>query len=118
MAAAAHPLALIMALVLGLPSGVAHGQSQDPALKLIKGGPTPTAVPNKPAEFLPSRRCPLVVASSNSSTQPMRIDPALVAAKNRMGCISPQDAIYGSDGCPLRLCGANQGVVPLPPRLP
>ena len=24
------------------------------------------------------------------------------------------DAIYGNNGCPVRRCGANQGVVPLP----
>jgi hypothetical protein len=41
-----------------------------------------------------------------------------VAAKNRLGCLSPQDAVYGKDGCPLRLCSANQGVVPLPEPLP
>jgi hypothetical protein len=117
MAAAARPLALPL-LLLALAAGGARGQSPDPALKLIKGGATPTAVPNDPAEFLPSRRCPLVVARNNSSAQPLRINPALVAAKNRLGCISPQDAVYGNDGCPLQLCGANQGVVPLPQQLP
>ena len=44
----------------------------------------------------------------------MRIAPADVAAKNRLGCVSPNDAIYGNNGCPVRRCGANQGVVPLP----
>jgi hypothetical protein len=117
MAAAARPLVL-PALLLALAAGSARGQSPDPALQLIKGGGTPTAIPNNPAEFLPSRRCPLVVASNNSSAQPLRINPSQVAAKNRLGCLSPQDAVYGKDGCPLRLCSANQGVVPLPEPLP
>jgi hypothetical protein len=31
-----------------------------------------------------------------------------------MGCLSPADAVYGADGCPLRLCGADAGVIQLP----
>jgi hypothetical protein len=44
----------------------------------------------------------------------MRLPPSEVAAKNKLGCLSPNDAIYGSDGCPTRLCGQNSGAVPLP----
>jgi hypothetical protein len=58
--------------------------------------------------------CPLVVSASNSELQPRRIQPSQVAGKNAGGCLSPSDAIYGPDGCPLKLCGANAGVIPLP----
>jgi hypothetical protein len=58
--------------------------------------------------------CPLLVPASNSELQPKRIQPSQVAGKNAGGCLSPGDAIYGPDGCPLKLCGANAGVIPLP----
>jgi len=58
--------------------------------------------------------CPLVVAAKNSDLQPRRIPTSQVAGKNAGGCLSPSDAIYGPDGCPLKLCGANAGVIPLP----
>lgn len=58
--------------------------------------------------------CPLLVAPSNSEFQPKRIQPSQVAAKNAAGCLSPSDAIYGPDGCPLKLCGPNAGVIQLP----
>ena len=58
--------------------------------------------------------CPLVVAPQNSDLQLRRIPPSQVAGKNAGGCLSPSDAIYGPDGCPLKLCGANAGVIPLP----
>ena len=58
--------------------------------------------------------CPLVVSANNSELQPKRIQPSQVAGKNAGGCLSPSDAIYGPDGCPLKLCGANAGVIPLP----
>jgi len=37
-----------------------------------------------------------------------------VASKNALGCLSPADGIYGPDGCPLRLCGPEAGVIQLP----
>lgn len=114
LAALSLPLLLTAGLAAPLVGGVARSQGRDPTLQLIKGGGTPTAVPNNPAEFLPSRRCPLIVPGNDWSAQPMRIAPADVAAKNRLGCVSPNDAIYGNNGCPVRRCGANQGVVPLP----
>jgi hypothetical protein len=55
------------------------------------------------AEALPS--CPLLNPQDPAAIQPLRLDPAQVALKNRIGCLSMQDAIYGRDGCPLRLCG-------------
>ena len=58
--------------------------------------------------------CPLLVSPSNSEFQQKRIQPNQVAAKNSGGCLSPSDAIYGPDGCPTKLCGANSGVISLP----
>ena len=47
--------------------------------------------------------------------QPRRIQPDQVKGKNAMGCLSPADAVYGADGCPLRLCNPDAGVIQLPP---
>lgn len=63
---------------------------------------------------LPTNPCPLIVAPADAAMQPLRIPAADVAKKNRAGCLSPSDAIYGSDGCPLRLCSPAAGVIPLP----
>lgn len=59
-------------------------------------------------------QCPLVVPMAQSDLQPLRIAPAQVAAKNAKGCLSAADAIYGPDGCPLRLCGKDAGLIQLP----
>ena len=48
--------------------------------------------------------CPLVVPSQVSFLQPKRLRPEEVKAKNAAGCLSAADAIYGADGCPLKLC--------------
>jgi hypothetical protein len=32
-----------------------------------------------------------------------------------MGCLSAADAIYGKDGCPIKLCGEASGSFQLPP---
>lgn len=56
--------------------------------------------------------CPLIVSPELPALQPIRILPSQVAAKNRMGCLSAADAIYGPDGCPLRLCPASSGAFP------
>jgi hypothetical protein len=56
--------------------------------------------------------CRLLVPASQSYLQPRRIQPNQVAAKNAMGCLSQADAVYAADGCPLRLCGPNAGVIP------
>ena len=56
--------------------------------------------------------CPVLASPGKPNPtllQPMRIKPQQVKAKNAMGCLSPSDAIYGPDGCPLRFCGANSG---------
>ena len=66
------------------------------------------------AQALPKPPCPLVVPASQKLLQPRRIQPNQVQAKNAMGCLSPADAFYGADGCPLRMCGAEAGVIQLP----
>jgi hypothetical protein len=59
--------------------------------------------------------CKLVVPESEAVLQPMKIRPEQVPLKNRLGCLSPADAIYGADGCPVSLCGKGQGAFQLPP---
>jgi len=66
------------------------------------------------AQALPKPSCPLVVPASQKLLQPRRIQANQVQAKNEMGCLSPADAVYGADGCPLRMCGAEAGVIQLP----
>jgi hypothetical protein len=68
------------------------------------GGPRPPLPP-----------CPLLVPRRFFVLQPLRIRPEEVAWKNRLGCLSAADAIYGPDGCPKRLCGkAGEGPIRLP----
>lgn len=96
-------------LAVGLP-GRALAESAD--LQLIKGGGTPAAI-----QGIPSRQrlsCPLLVKPGDAELQPLSIAPDQVQAKNRLGCLSSSDAIYGPDGCPKQLCGAGRGVIPLP----
>ncbi|MFQ6537395.1 MULTISPECIES: hypothetical protein [Aphanothece] len=59
--------------------------------------------------------CPWLVPVRQRELQPKRLHPAEVPGKNARGCLSPHDAVYGPDGCPLRLCGPEAGVLPLPP---
>jgi len=111
---AAAPLTrLIVPLLLLSSSALAQSTSNDPALKLIRGGGTP-AVFKSGQPYLPPNSCPAIVDVNAGGIQPMRLPTTEVAAKNKLGCLSPNDAIYGADGCPLRLCGQNQGAVPLP----
>ena len=100
------------ALLVGTPVAIAQN-SNDPALKLIKGGGTP-AVFGGQNQPLPPSSCPAIVNIAAGDVQPLRIAPGVVAAKNKLGCLSPNDAVYGSDGCPIRLCGVGKGLVPLP----
>jgi hypothetical protein len=100
-------------LLLGGMGAEAQVGSSDPALKLIRGGGTPAVFkPGQP--ILPADSCPAIVNRAAGDVQPMRLPPSQVAAKNRLGCLSPNDAIYGPDGCPTRLCGQSRGAVPLP----
>jgi hypothetical protein len=64
------------------------------------------------AALVPSP-CRLVVSPGQSVLQPLKIRPDQVPLKNRLGCLSPADAVYGVDGCPMRLCGPTKGVFPL-----
>jgi hypothetical protein len=76
------------------------------------------ASPNQPESIrtdrLPPQPCPLVVPADLPALQPLRIAPSQVARKNRRGCLSPADAIYGPDGCPVKLC-TKSGAFDLPP---
>lgn len=81
-----------------------------------QNGPSPNqplaingAVPPVPSP------CRLVVPPDQAVLQPMKILPEQVALKNRLGCLSPGDAVYGPDGCPVRLCGKGEGAFQLPP---
>jgi hypothetical protein len=78
------------------------------------------ASPNQPLaisgpEALVPSPCKLVVPADQAVLQPMKIRPEQVPLKNRLGCLSPADALYGADGCPIRLCGKNEGAFQLPP---
>ena len=95
--------------VLGLALSSARAENKD--LQLIKGGATPAAIHGMPSTQRLS--CPLLVKPTEAALQPLSIDPAQVDAKNRLGCLSNNDAIYGADGCPQKLCGASRGVIPL-----
>lgn len=59
-------------------------------------------------------QCPLIVPEASMVVQPRRILPSQVAGKNAMGCLSPSDAIYGADGCPVKMCSPTSGAFALP----
>jgi hypothetical protein len=91
----------------------ARALAESADLQLIKGGATPAAI-----QGMPSRQrlsCPLLVKPGEAGLQPLSIAPDQVTGKNRLGCLSSSDAIYGPDGCPNQLCGPGRGVIPLPP---
>ncbi len=74
--------------------------------------------PNQPEAIrvrgIPPPPCPLLVPRKDAALQPLRINPNQVAKKNSMGCLSPADAaLYGPDGCPVKLCRLPEGTVPL-----
>ena len=74
--------------------------------------------PNQPEAIrvrgIPPPPCPLLVPRKDAALQPLRIAPDQVAKKNSMGCLSPADAaLYGPDGCPVKLCRLPEGTVPL-----
>lgn len=100
-------------LILVSSSALAQPISSDPALKLIRGGGTPSVYRSN-TPMLSTSSCPAIVNGNAGDIQPLQLAPPEVAAKNKLGCLSPNDAVYGSDGCPTRLCGEGQGVVPLP----
>jgi hypothetical protein len=96
------PLLLFAGLALALAAPSARAQAPSPNQPLAIDG-------------LPPPPCPLLVPAVDSVLQPLRIQPSQVARKNAVGCLSPADAAqYGPDGCPVKLCHAPQGTMPLP----
>lgn len=88
------------------------------ALAALQAAQAQPVSPNQPRAIqytgITPPPCPLIVPAREFATQPLRIAPAAVAAKNAVGCLSPADAVYGADGCPVRLCSASAGTVPMP----
>ena len=103
---------VLAALLAVLAPGTGVAAAPDPETRAIVGGPTPAAIKVRQGQTL--RSCPLIVSAANSAVQPLALPPAEVAAKNKAGCLSSADAIYGPDGCPLKLCGEASGSIPLP----
>ncbi len=100
-------LAAALAAVLVVPSPPDAAAQESPSPN------QPLAIDGE-AALVPSP-CRLVVPPGQSVLQPLKIRPEQVPLKNRLGCLSPADAIYGPDGCPVRLCGPTKGVFPLTP---
>ena len=69
---------------------------------------------NAQAQQRLATQCPLIVPEESRVVQPRRILPSQVAGKNAMGCLSPSDAIYGADGCPVKMCSQSSGAFALP----
>jgi len=87
-----------------LPGDGGRFNPMAPPLEAIRG-PRPPVPP-----------CPLVVPRRDYALQPLHIRPQEVAWKNRLGCLSAADAVYGPDGCPRKLCGEAGGrTLRLPP---
>jgi hypothetical protein len=61
--------------------------------------------------------CPWIVPWGQEFVQPARLPSDRVEQKNAAGCLSQNDAIYSSNGCPLRFCLYRE-VGPLPPADP
>ena len=70
-----------------------------------------------PAAALDPPACPRIGPAGQDDSQPLRLTPSQVPLKNRLSCLSPADAVYGPDGCPLRLCPYPQ-TLELPVQLP
>lgn len=94
------------------------GPADAPLLLPGNGGRfTPNARPplaiGAPLPLVPP--CPLIVPPREAVLQPLHLPPAMVPLKNRFGCLSAADAIYGPDGCPKRLCRKAESPIRLPP---
>jgi len=105
-------------LLAGLLTGVIPlaglPQAVMPALAQGLTPNQPLAIKARPGLSPPA--CRLVVPRGDALLQPLRIQPAQVAQKNSLGCLSAADALYGPDGCPSQLCGQKHGYqVPLSP---
>lgn len=97
-----------MALLVG--AGALPGVAQE---SQAGSSPNQPLAINGAVPLVPSP-CRLVVPADQAVLQPMKIRPEQVPLKNRLGCLSPADAIYGADGCPVRLCGRGEGAFQLP----
>lgn len=103
------------ALLAGLLAGVIPLAAQ-PALAQAVTANQPQAIEASPGLSPPA--CRLLVPRNETVLQPLRIQPAQVAQKNRLGCLSAADALYGPDGCPSQLCGQQRGYrLPLPAQI-
>ena len=71
---------------------------------LAAGAQPPTRPINTSLPQRYTQSCPLLVPADAPYLQPKRLKPQEVPAKNAAGCLSPSDAVYGPDGCPLKLC--------------
>lgn len=100
------PGALIALTTLVVGAAAAGAAAQESA------SPNQPVAIDGPAALTPSP-CKLVVPQSEAVLQPMKIRPEQVPLKNRLGCLSPADALYGRDGCPIRLCGPTKGAFQL-----
>ncbi len=107
-------LLLLLSQLLWGSTGQAQTNEARSPLDLIQGGGTPATIGTNALRVIGAKRCRLVVNPTLPALQPLRIAPSEVPQKNRMGCLSPGDAIYSADGCPSRLCGQTSGVLPLP----
>ena len=111
----ARALPILLALVA--PMVVVGGAGpRDASAQELSSPNQPLAI-SGPEALVPAP-CKLVVSADPAVLQPMKILPEQVPLKNRLGCLSPADAVYGPDGCPVRLCGKNQGAFQLPPHRP
>ena len=91
--------------LLGLATMVHLAAGPDAALDSAQAA-------DNPAQLTP---CPKISTPPGQSLlQPTRLTADEVKAKNRLGCLSPADAVYGADGCPVRFCGADSGLIQLP----
>ncbi len=97
---------MALAALMGVP-GARGARDQGPS-------PNQPLAIDGPGVLVPSP-CRLVVPAGQAVLQPMKIRPEQVPLKNRLGCLSPADAVHGPNGCPVRLCGAGQGALPLTP---
>ena len=112
-----RPKPPVLWALLGVVSLVTlvEGASRLDAAAQVSPSPNQPLAIDGAAALVPSP-CKLVVPPGQSVLQPLKIRPDQVPLKNRLGCLSPADALYGPDGCPRRLCGSDRGVrLTLPP---
>lgn len=73
-----------------------------PAALLLLIGSATAAEPVMPGRTF--QGCRWLVPANQYLFQPRTLAPDEVARKNAGGCLSPLDAVYSPDGCPLRFC--------------